>query len=157
MSFPGGAWPWMSSVNISSLGFLSWWTALALIFHFTLVISVTINIALCNVWVTPCQGNGFCSQWITSVGFPSGSVVKNCLQYRSCWRLRFDLGSGRSPGGEVATLYSPVAWKTAWTEEPGGLQSMGSQRVGHSWSNLAAITLLPNTFLSVPFLLPYIK
>ena len=26
---------------------------------------------------------------------------------------------------------STLAWKTPWTEEPGGLQSMGSQRVGH--------------------------
>ena len=26
-----------------------------------------------------------------------------------------------------------LAWRTPWTEEPGGLQSMGSQRVGHDW------------------------
>ena len=32
---------------------------------------------------------------------------------------------------EVATQSSMVAWKIPWTEEPGGLQSMGSQRVGH--------------------------
>ena len=25
------------------------------------------------------------------------------------------------------------AWKIPWTEEPGGLQSMGSRRVGHDW------------------------
>ena len=31
---------------------------------------------------------------------------------------------------EMAT-YSILAWKISWTEEPGGLQSMGSQRVGH--------------------------
>ena len=30
----------------------------------------------------------------------------------------------------VATHSSILAWRTAWTEEPGGLQSMGSQRVG---------------------------
>ena len=28
---------------------------------------------------------------------------------------------------------STLAWKIPWTEEPGGLQSMGSQRVGHDW------------------------
>ena len=33
---------------------------------------------------------------------------------------------------EMATLSSTLAWKISWTEEPGGLQSMGSQRVGHS-------------------------
>ena len=32
---------------------------------------------------------------------------------------------------EVATHSSILAWKTPWTEEPGGLQSMGLHRVGH--------------------------
>ena len=31
----------------------------------------------------------------------------------------------------VATHSSPLAWKIPWTEEPGRLQPMGSQRVGH--------------------------
>ena len=39
--------------------------------------------------------------------------------------------SGRSPGEGMATHSSILAWKIPWTEEPGGLQSMGSQRVGH--------------------------
>ena len=40
-------------------------------------------------------------------------------------------GLGRSPGGEMATHSSILAWESPWTEEPGGLQSMGSPRVGH--------------------------
>ena len=32
---------------------------------------------------------------------------------------------------EMATHFSILAWEIPWTEEPGGLQSMGSQRVGH--------------------------
>ena len=32
---------------------------------------------------------------------------------------------------EMATHSSTLAWKISWTEEPGGLKSMGSQRVGH--------------------------
>ena len=32
---------------------------------------------------------------------------------------------------EMATHSSILAWKIPWTEEPGGLQSMGSQRVGY--------------------------
>ena len=32
---------------------------------------------------------------------------------------------------EMATHSSTLAWKIPWTEEPGMLQSMGSQRVGH--------------------------
>ena len=32
---------------------------------------------------------------------------------------------------EMATHSSTLAWRIPWTEEPGGLQSMGLQRVGH--------------------------
>ena len=32
---------------------------------------------------------------------------------------------------EMATQSSILAWRSPWTEEPGGLQSTGSQRVGH--------------------------
>ena len=32
---------------------------------------------------------------------------------------------------EMATHSSTLAWKISWAEEPGGLQYMGSQRVGH--------------------------
>ena len=34
-------------------------------------------------------------------------------------------------GKEMATHSSTLAWKILWTEEPGRLQSMGSQRVGY--------------------------
>jgi len=35
---------------------------------------------------------------------------------------------------EVAACSSILAWRIPWTEEPGGLQSMGSWRVGHDWA-----------------------
>ena len=38
----------------------------------------------------------------------------------------------------MATHSSILAWRILWTEEPGGLQSVGSHRVGHDWSDLAA-------------------
>ena len=38
-------------------------------------------------------------------------------------------GLGRFPRGDSHS--SILAWEIPWTEEPGGLQSMGSQRVGH--------------------------
>ena len=47
----------------------------------------------------------------------------------------------RSLGGEdsleegTATYSSILAWRIPWTEEPGGLQSTGSQRVGHDQSD----------------------
>ena len=38
-------------------------------------------------------------------------------------------GLGRSPGEEMATNSSILAWRIPWTKEPGRLQSMGLQRV----------------------------
>ena len=38
----------------------------------------------------------------------------------------------------MAPHSSTLAWKIPWMEEPGGLPSMGSYRVGHNWSDLAA-------------------
>ena len=45
---------------------------------------------------------------------------------------------------ETATHCSTLAWKIPWTEEPGRLQSMGSQRVRHNW----ATSLLFSSWLS---------
>ena len=46
-------------------------------------------------------------------------------------------------GKEMATHSSIVAWRIPWTEEPGGLQSMGLQRVRPDWATL--LTYLLNT------------
>ena len=66
--------------------------------------------------------------------FPGGSVVKNQpASAGDAW----DTGSIHGPRGsleeEMAT-HSGIAWKIPWTEEPGGLQSIGLQRVRHSWA-----------------------
>ena len=42
------------------------------------------------------------------------------------------LGQEDAPEKEMATYSSTLAWKIPWTEEPGRLQSMGLQRVGHN-------------------------
>ena len=39
--------------------------------------------------------------------------------------------SDKGPEKAMAPYSSTLAWKIPWTEEPGGLQSMGSLRVGH--------------------------
>ena len=44
-------------------------------------------------------------------------------------------GLGRSPGGGNGNPLQYPCWKIPWTEEPGGLQFMGTQRVGHSGVN----------------------
>ena len=44
---------------------------------------------------------------------------------------------------EMATHYSIRAWRIPWMEEPGGLQSMGSQRVRHDWAtSLSLLTFM---------------
>ena len=40
-------------------------------------------------------------------------------------------GLGRSPGGGHGNPLQYSCWRIPWTEEPGGLQSVGSQTVGH--------------------------
>ena len=57
----------------------------------------------------------------------------------------------------MATHSSILAWKILWTEEPGGLQSMGSQRVRHDWvTNTHTHTHTPDLILSL-FHLPLIS
>ena len=62
------------------------------------------------------------------VGFPGGSDGKESACKEG------DEGSipvsRRSLEKGMATHSSILGWRTPWTEEPGGLQSMGSQRVG---------------------------
>ena len=64
------------------------------------------------------------------MNFPGGSEGK--ASSLSAGDLGSIPGSGRSPlEKEMATNSSILAWRIPWMEEPGGLQSMGSQRVGH--------------------------
>ena len=62
-------------------------------------------------------------------GFPGGSDGKASAY--NAGDLSSIPGSGRSLEKEMATHSSALAWKIPWTEEPGRLQSTGSQRVGH--------------------------
>ena len=63
------------------------------------------------------------------LGFPSGSDGKES----ACNTGDLDSvpGSGRSPGEGHGDHSRILAWRMPWREEPGGPQSMGSQRVGH--------------------------
>ena len=72
-------------------------------------------------------------QLIRQENFSGGMVVKNPLANT---RYPGDAGlipeSGRSLEKEMATHCSILAWEIPWAEEPGGLQSMESQRVKHN-------------------------
>ena len=50
-------------------------------------------------------------------------MVKNLPEMQETWVQSLEK--------EMATRSSILAWEIPWTEDPGGLQSMGSQRVGH--------------------------
>ena len=64
---------------------------------------------------------------LTREGFSDGSDGKESAY--NAGDLSLISGSGRSPGEVIHS--SILAWEIPWREEPGGLQSMGSQRVGH--------------------------
>ena len=60
------------------------------------------------------------------MGFPGDSVVKNRLPTQEMGVRT--LGQKDPLEKEMATHSSILAWEILWTEEPGGLQSMGSQK-----------------------------
>ena len=85
---------------------------------------------MCKIVVPPNDLSIFLKYGVL-MGFPGGSEGKESACNSG------DLGSipglGRSPGGGHGNplQYSCLENLHPWTEEPGGLQSMGSQRVGH--------------------------
>ena len=72
-----------------------------------------------------------------SGGFPGGASGKEPIcQHRRQTQVRFlDWEDPLEEG--MATCSSILAWRIPWTEEPGALQSMGSQRVGQDRSDVA--------------------
>ena len=61
------------------------------------------------------------------------------------------LGQEDSPEKETATHSSILAWRIPWTEEPGGLQSMVSQRVGYDLATEQQQTTNNNNLLLIYF------
>ena len=66
------------------------------------------------------------------LGFPGGSVVKNLPAKQETWVQ--SLGWEDPLEEEMATHSSIPAWEIPWTEDPGGLQSMGSKK---NWNQLS--------------------
>ena len=71
--------------------------------------------------------------WI-SEGLPDGSVVKNPPAMQEPQEPKVQpLGQEDPLEEEMATCSGIPAWNIPQTEEPGGLQSVGLQRVRHNW------------------------
>ena len=69
---------------------------------------------------------------VGSLETPGGSAVKNLPAMQEMQGMPVhSLGWDDPLEKEMATHSSILAWEIPWTEEPGGLQSMGSQRVRH--------------------------
>ena len=73
-------------------------------------------------------------------GLPSGSVVKNppAMQEPQEMGVR-SLGQEDPLEKGMAAHSRILAWRIPWTEESGGLQFIGLQRIGHNWSDLACM------------------
>ena len=70
-----------------------------------------------------------------SLSFPGCTVGKN-PPAKECWRHRFNLWVGKILWRRKWQTHSSVlAWEIPWTEEPGSLQSLRSQRVRHDWAH----------------------
>ena len=77
----------------------------------------------------------------------AAQLVKNLPAVQETW-VR-SLGLEDPLEKETATHSSILAWKISWIEDPGGMQSMGSQRVGHD--QVTNTYLLTYCFVSVIF------
>ena len=93
--------------------------------HMTSFVSFSFSVCLTR---TPVSGFG--AHMDNPENFPGGAMVKNLPANAGDMRDTGSIpGLGRSPRGGNATHSRILAWIIPWTEEPGGLQSRGSQRV----------------------------
>ena len=105
-----------------------WW------YHFTFEL---INPAAASTFIFLLRGKKNCplfSQLI--LGFLASSVESISVPYIQVHWLK-SMG-WEDPLEKGMAIHSSIpAWRIPWTEEPGGIRFMGSQRVGHDWSNSA--------------------
>ena len=83
---------------------------------------------------------GKVTQWGKKQEKLKGNLPPDVKEFKSYpyLSLLFMSVTSREPvGKEVATHSRVLAWRIPWTEEPGGLQSPGLERVGHDWATTA--------------------
>ena len=82
--------------------------------------------------------DGIWSSLSSNMTSPVAQTVKRLPTTRETWV--WSLGWEDLPEKEMATHSSIRSWKIPWLEEPGRLQSMGVQRVGHNWATFTLFT-----------------
>ena len=130
--------PWLNSGHFSLL-----WLSTSL-----LLALLSLSFPLAH---SPQTGRNFCSGLLDRemiAPICSSLVVKmvsNLPAMKEIWV--WSLGEEDSLEKGIATHSSILAWRIPWTEEPGGLQSMGSQRVRHNWAaNITRMLHSPEKF-----------
>ena len=96
---------------------------------------------------------------IPELGRPTGEGVGSPLQYSwaslviqwqwihlPCGRPGFDPWVGKIPWRRESTHSSIIAWRIPWTEKPGRLQPMESQRVTHDWATFISLETCKNVW-----------
>ena len=94
-----------------------------------------------SLLICSCKGleifKSFCINSVSHsyICLTGGSAVNNLPAMQETQEMQVQSLCPEDPLKEgTATHSSILAWRIPWTEEPGGLQSMGLQRVGHDWS-----------------------
>ena len=83
-------------------------------------------------YLTEQSGSGLELTYTEYQGFPGASVVKNLPAKQEMQETWVPSWVWEDPlKEEMATHSSILAWRIPWTEEPGGLQFVGLQRIGH--------------------------
>ena len=73
------------------------------------------------------------------LGFPVAQTIQNPPAVQETWVRSLGLEDPLEKEMGMTTHFSTLAWRSPWTQEPAGLQSVGLQRVGHN-------SVLTNTF-----------
>ena len=127
------------------MGMLLWWLFCLLVSFFSLL-----NIRWWNA--NKISFHHWNLGWISVFSYQMAAFSWGLPRWHKWWRLclpvqgmqetRFrSLGWKDHLGKEMTTHSRFLAWKIPWTEEPGGLQSMRLQTVGHDWVHIHTHTL----------------
>ena len=88
-------------------------------------------------------------EWLGLLGLPW--VAKMVKSLTAMQETQFQFLGQEDPLEKGMAIHSSIlAWIIPWTEEPGRLQSMGSQRVGHDWANNIHTHTHTHTVLALP-------
>ena len=124
--------------------------AACLVFHciIPLFLQTRVRSLLCCVW-TSIMPLSVCV-FLNAIRSAVSCAVGESVMYRTCF-LDFNAFT-------LSCHSSTLAWKIPWTEDPGGLQSMGSLRVGHNWvASLSLFTFMHRSrkWQPTPVFLPW--